>query len=84
MFPFICLTLSYIVLAHAHRPIATGNFGVVSETGGEGREGGYLQPVRPRLSFAWRLAIWVHPAGPKQAAIGGRVGCGPLGAEGAV
>ena len=45
MFLFICVTLSYIVLAHAHRPIATGNFGVVSETGGEGREGGYLQPV---------------------------------------
>ena len=85
MFPFICLTLSYIVLAHAHRFIATNVFVVmVRETGGEGRGGGDLQPVRSRSIFAWRLAIWVHLAGPKQAAIGGRVGCGPLGAEGAV
>ena len=83
--PFHLPHPSYIVLAHAHRFIATRIFvGMVREIGGEGRGGGDLQPVRSRSIFAWRLAIWVHLAGPKQAAIGGRVGCGPLGAGGAV
>ena len=84
MFPFICLT-RIILSLHTLTDLSRQVFSSAWCAKPAARAGwGDLQPVRSRSIFAWRLAIWVHLAGPKQAAIGGRVGCGPLGAEGAV